>query len=150
MGYIALSPLMPEEARMVLRDRFFRTQLLGWSYPNSTTARAYAEVEAADITIDVTELQARRDRIHSVLTDIGWIVTKPEGSFYMLVQVPEMFESETDLLHALREENVFAVPGSIMDIPGHIRLSLTASDEMVEFSLDAFRRIYTCRKERAS
>ena len=126
---------------MVLRDRFNRTQLLGWSFPNNTTAGAYAEVEAANLTIDVAEMQARRDRIYSALTEDGWTVTKPEGSFYMLIQVPDVFDDEEDLLTALREENVFAVPGTIMDIAGWIRISLTASDESAEFALDAFHRI---------
>ena len=35
-------------------------------------------------------------------------------------------------------ENVFVLPGSIVELPGYFRISLTASDEMVERSLPGF------------
>jgi aspartate aminotransferase len=142
-GYIATSPVMPESGRLLLRDKIFRSQLLGWTIPNATTAQAYAEIEAANLVIDIDQLKVRRDRMYNSLTEQGWNAIKPGGSFYMLVQVPQdMFASEDDLVNALaEEERVLVLHGSIMEIPGWIRLSLTASDEMVDFSIAAFARI---------
>ena len=34
------------------------------------------------------------------------------------------------------------VPGEIMGLPGYIRLSLTCSDAMIEFSLPIFERLF--------
>ena len=33
------------------------------------------------------------------------------------------------------------VPGEVMGLPGHIRLSLTCSDAMIEFALPVFKRL---------
>ena len=148
-GYIATSPLMPESGRLLLRSKIFRAQLLGWSFPNATTGQAYAEIEATNLVIDIKQMKLRRDSIYNSLVRHGWNAIKPAGSFYMLVQVPEeLFTSEDDLVNALaEEERVLVLHGSIMDIPGWIRLSLTASDEMADFCIRAFARIRDKRIE---
>jgi len=142
-GYIALSPLMPESCRKILRDKLFRAQLLSYSFPNGTTAQAYAEIEAANLRIDTNQMKERRDQLYVSLTKLGWNVVKPEGTFYMLVQVPnDLFEDEDDLVQLLaKEERVLVLHGSVMDIPGWIRLSLTASNEMVDFCIRAFEHV---------
>jgi aspartate aminotransferase len=44
---------------------------------------------------------------------------------------------------------VFVIPGSTMDVPGHFRICLTASKEMVERSLPVFAEVAELmRKER--
>ena len=43
--------------------------------------------------------------------------------------------------NALADRDVFVLPGSLMDAPDYFRISLTASDEMVERALPAFRDI---------
>jgi len=40
----------------------------------------------------------------------------------------------------LAEEDVLILPGSVVEVPGWFRISLTASDEMVESSLRGFER----------
>ena len=43
--------------------------------------------------------------------------------------------------NALADRKVFVLPGSIMGSPGYLRISLTASDRMVEQALPAFGAI---------
>jgi aspartate aminotransferase len=38
----------------------------------------------------------------------------------------------------LAEEDVFVLPGSTINLPGWFRISLTASDEMVDASIERF------------
>ena len=38
----------------------------------------------------------------------------------------------------LADRDVFVLPGSIMDAPEYLRISLTASDQMIERALPAF------------
>jgi aspartate aminotransferase len=40
----------------------------------------------------------------------------------------------------LAEENVLILPGTVVELPGWFRISLTASDEMVEKGLAGFQR----------
>jgi aspartate/methionine/tyrosine aminotransferase len=141
---------MPKASRLTLRDRLFRAQILGWSFPNTTTARAYAEVEGANVKIDIERMQNRRDRLYNSLTENGWNAVKPDGGFYMLVEVPkDLFKDESDLLESLLEERILVLPGSIMDIDGWIRLSLTASDRMADFAIEGFRRL-RCKRAAAN
>ena len=49
--------------------------------------------------------------------------------------------SKRSLVAELEEENVLVVPGEIMGLPGHVRLSLTCSDAMVDFALPIFERL---------
>jgi aspartate aminotransferase len=43
----------------------------------------------------------------------------------------------------LAEENVLVLPGTVVEVPGWFRISLTASDEMVERGLAGFERART-------
>ena len=38
------------------------------------------------------------------------------------------------------EDGIIAMPGSFLELPGFLRLSLTASDAMIERSLPGFAR----------
>ena len=60
----------------------------------------------------------------------------PEGTFYIWCR----WASGDAERHwnALADRDVFVLPGSAMNAPGHFRISLTASDEMVERALPAF------------
>ena len=40
----------------------------------------------------------------------------------------------------LAQEKIIAMPGSFMDLPGYFRLSLTATDDMIDRSLTGFAR----------
>ena len=45
----------------------------------------------------------------------------------------------------LADRDVFVMPGSIMSTPDYFRISLTASDSMVERALPAFAGLYMDR-----
>ena len=63
----------------------------------------------------------------------------PEGTFYLWARWPT--GDPEAYWHRLADRDVFVMPGSVMDTPDHFRISLTASDEMVERSLPAFRAL---------
>jgi aspartate aminotransferase len=72
------------------------------------------------------------------LRTMGYEVTRPEGTFYLMVRSPD----PDDLAFAdrLAEMGALVLPGSIVECPGWFRLSLTASDAMVERGLELFRK----------
>lgn len=135
LGYVAVSPRMPE--REALRDALFVAQAVnGWSFPNALMQYAMGDLEAA--IIDVDAMQRRRDRMGGALTELGYDVVTPEGTFYMMVRSPVADDQE--FAARLAEENVFVLPGTIFELPGWFRISLTASDDMVDRALDGFAR----------
>jgi aspartate aminotransferase len=138
IGYLAMSPLMPEAERRNFGDAMLAAQMaLGWCFPNAVMQYAVPDLET--LSIDQAALARRRDRLMSTLAQTGYEVLPPEGTFYLWARWPG--GDPAALWNRLADRDVFVLPGSIMHAPGYFRISLTASDEMVERALPAFREL---------
>ena len=69
---------------------------------------------------------------------MGYETTMPEGTFYVMARSP--IDDDEAFGELLAEERVLVLPGTVVEVPGWFRISLTASDEMVERSLAGFER----------
>ena len=128
LGYLALSPLMPLEERRVLRDLVVSAQMaLGWCFPNAIMQ--YAAPDLENLSIDLATLARRRDRLMTSLLAAGYEVLKPEGTFYLWSKWPQ--DRPDELWNRLADQDVFVLPGSVMNAPDYFRISLTASDSMI-------------------
>jgi aspartate aminotransferase len=135
LGYLALSPLMPQADRQALRDAMMAAQMaLGWCFPNAVMQYAVPDLEG--LSIDQAALARRRDRLMAALREAGYEALLPEGTFYIWSKWPD--GDPERLWNALADRDVFVLPGATMKAPGHFRISLTASDEMVERALPVF------------
>ena len=135
IGYLALSPRIPSEERAALREAVRTAQFVNsYSWPNALLQRALPDI--ADLVIDIPALERRRDRLVPVLEELGYEPTSPEGTFYVLARSP--IESDMAFVARLAEDDVFVLPGSTISLPGWFRISLTASDEMIEASVARF------------
>jgi aspartate aminotransferase len=108
----------------------------GFSFPNALLQHAIEDLEG--LSIDVAALERRRDRLVGALRGMGYDTTLPEGTFYVLARSP--IDDDVAFAELLAEEHILTLPGSIVEVPGWFRISLTASDEMVESSLARFGR----------
>jgi len=138
LGYLAISPLMPAADREAFRQSMFSTQMaLGWCFPNAVMQYAVPDLEA--LTIDQKGLTRRRDLLMSAFEEAGYAFLEPEGTFYLWSKWPD---GDPEVLwNALADRNVFVLPGRVMNTPDYFRISLTASDAMVERALPAFEEI---------
>ena len=135
LGYLAFSPLMPKPDRQVLRDAMFSAQMaLGWCFPNAVMQYSVPDLE--NLSIDQAALARRRDRLTAALSEAGYTVLAPEGTFYLWAKWPEGDPQEH--WDALADRDVFVMPGSLMNTADHFRISLTASDEMVAKAIPTF------------
>ena len=133
IGYAALSPTFPD--RKATRFRIMVQQVAsGWGFPNALLQHAIGDLEA--LSVDIAALQARRDRMVPALREMGYEVTRPEGTFYLMLRSPD--PNDLAFSDRLAELGALVLPGTIVECPGWFRISLTASDEMVERSLPAF------------
>jgi aspartate aminotransferase len=138
LGYLAISPRMPPADRRTFSDSMFAAQMaLGWCFPNAVMQYAVPDLEA--LTIDPMALARRRDRLMDVLRANGFGTLRPEGTFYLWNQWPEG-DPET-FWSELAARDVFVMPGRVMNAPGYFRISLTASDEMVERAVPVFEEV---------
>jgi aspartate aminotransferase len=138
LGYLALSPLMPGENRQALQSNLFAVQMaLGWCFPNAVMQYALPDLER--LSIDMQALSAKRARMTTTLERAGYHVLRPEGTFYLFCKYPG--GQSQQVWDALADRDVFVLPGSIMDVPDYFRVSLTASEPMIERSLPAFEEV---------
>jgi aspartate aminotransferase len=135
IGYIAIPPGI--SGRDELRERIFLAQFAtGFAFPNALLQHAIGDLEG--LSIDVGALQRRRDRLVPALRSMGYAAILPEGTFYSMVRSP--IDDDRAFSDILSRHDVLVLPGSVVELPGWFRVSLTASDEMVERSLVGFER----------
>lgn len=133
IGYIALPPTMPD--RQELRSVIIVSQLMtGWAFPNVILQYAIEELE--NLSIDIKHLQRKRDRLVGALRKFGYEVRVPEGTFYLMVRSP--WEDDWAFAELLASYGILVLPGSVVELPGYFRISLTANDEMIARSLSGF------------
>jgi aspartate aminotransferase len=135
IGYIALAPTMPD--RGTLMEAIVTAQIAGgWSFPNALLQHAVVDLES--LSVDMPRLQAKRDHMVSALRGAGYELHVPEATFYLLVRSP--LPDDRAFCKQLAREKVFVMPGAMLERPGYFRISLTATEDMIERSLPVFQR----------
>jgi aspartate aminotransferase len=133
IGYVAMPPTLPERA--AIRDELFIQQLAsGYAFPNALMQHALPDLE--EMSIDIGALQRRRDRLVPALREMGYDASMPEGTFYTMARAP--IADDMAFGELLAKHRVLVLPGTIVEVPGWFRISLTASDEMVEAGIPRF------------
>jgi len=133
LGYLALAPGPPQTEAM--RDAVFHVLLSsGLAMPDAVMQYALPDIDG--LLIDVAAIQRRRDRMVAALREQGYQVHSPEATFYLLPQAPVADDSAFCAL--LARQGVAVLPGHVIELPGYFRISLTATDEIVERSLPIF------------
>jgi aspartate aminotransferase len=137
IGYLTVPPTMPD--REAFRETVFVAQLAtGYAFPNALLQHAIEDLER--LTIDIPAMQRRRDRLVPALREIGYETTVPEGTFYVMAKAP--IADDVAFTEILARHRVLVLPGTAVEVPGWFRISLTASDDMVEGGLVGFAAAY--------
>jgi aspartate aminotransferase len=135
LGYVALAPSMP--GRDALRDPMLLAQVArGWAFPVAPLQHSIADLDR--IGIDVDRLQRRRDLLVGALREQGYDVVEPEGTFYIIARSP--IPDDQAFFDLLVTHDVYVLPGSVFEMPGWFRLSVTANDAMCERAVPAFAK----------
>jgi aspartate aminotransferase len=133
IGYLTVPPTLPERAE--IRDEIVLQQFAGgYLFPNALLQHSLAELER--LSIDVGALERRRDRLVPALRDIGYDCTLPEGTFYCMARSP--IPDDVAFADILAHHRVLVLPGTVVEVPGWFRISLTANDQMVEDAIPRF------------
>lgn len=137
IGYLTVPPTLPERAEV--RDEIVLQQFAGgYLFPNALLQHSLVELEK--LSIDIGALQRRRDRMVPALRDIGYECTMPEGTFYCMARSP--IADDVAFADILARYRVLVLPGTVVEVPGWFRISLTASDQMVEDGIPRFAAAY--------
>jgi aspartate aminotransferase len=130
IGWLALSPSIPH--REPLRAAIQVSQMAGgWLFPNAILQYALGDLE--QLSIDLAEIERKRDLAVTELQSAGYRLRPPEGTFYLWVGSAD--PDDQAFCRRLADRGVLVLPGSICEVPGYFRISLTASREMLEHAL---------------
>lgn len=133
IGYLTVPPTMPD--REAYRDTVMLSQIAtGYAFPNALLQHAIDDLER--LSIDIGALERRRDRLVPALRQMGYETTMPEGTFYVMARSP--IDDDVAFVRLLVKHGVLVLPGTVVEVPGWFRISLTASDDMVERGLPGF------------
>ena len=133
VGYLAVPPTMP--GREAFRETALVAQLAtGYAFPNALLQHALPDLEP--LIIDMPAMERRRDRLVGALREMGYEATMPEGTFYLMARSP--IADDVAFTDILAKHRVLVLPGTIVEVPGWFRISLTATDEMVERGIPGF------------
>jgi aspartate aminotransferase len=133
LGFLVLPPEMSnrEQVRNAL---FAALVLLGHAFPNALLQHGLADLDK--LSIDIPHLEVKRNRMVQGLRQAGYELHSPEGTFYLLVRSP--IADDLAFIRLLHRHKIYCLPGTIVEMPGYFRISLTASDAMIERALPAF------------
>jgi aspartate aminotransferase len=96
----------------------------------------YAVPDLENLSIDRAGLARKRDTVLRALAPAGYAIVPPEGTFYLWGKWPQ--GDPERLWNALADRKVFVMPGGVMASPDWFRISLTASESMIERALPHF------------
>ena len=135
IGFLTVPPTLAADEREALREEVFLQQLaLGFAFPNALLQHALGDLDK--LSIDVAALERRRGRLVPALREMGYEASMPEGTFYTMARSP--IPDDHAFSNLLAKHRVLVLPGSVVETPGWFRISLTASDQMVEDGIERF------------
>eukprot|EP00298_Acanthocystis_sp_HF-20_P028487 c7230_g1_i1.p1 GENE.c7230_g1_i1~~c7230_g1_i1.p1 ORF type:complete len:421 (+),score=169.71 c7230_g1_i1:47-1264(+) len=146
LGYIALSPLVPQPEKDEFRARLNLLMTFTWTYPNGPLQ--YIVPDIIDLNIDNKALEDKKNLMVKELRLMGYeIPFDPQGTFYILVKSPLV--DDYDFITALAKYKVFVLPGTNTGLKGYFRISLTPSIEKIRVALPFFSKVLVDLKSKS-
>jgi aspartate aminotransferase len=136
IGYIALHPDCPQHEEM-MNGFIFCNRTLG--FINAPALMQHLVRRLQQATVSVAEYQRKRDFLYGHLVDLGYVVIKPQGAFYMFPKSP--LADDVAFVRELQQWQVLTVPGRGFGSPGYFRLAYCVEDRVLEGSLAGFRKV---------
>jgi aspartate aminotransferase len=135
IGYLALSPRIPDAARMFAAVAFANRTL---GFVNAPALWQLVMAEAAEACVDVAAYESKRNLLCDGLAHAGYEVRRPEGGYYVFLRTP--IPDDVAFVGHLLTQGILAVPGVGFGRAGYLRLSLTVPRETIERALPGFAR----------
>jgi aspartate aminotransferase len=136
IGYIAVHPNLNDHQELMAGFAHCN-RILG--YVNAPALMQHLVRQLQAVTVSVAEYQRKRDFLYDHLTDMGYSIVKPQGTFYMFPRSP--LEDDIAFIKELRQWRVLTVPGYSFGASGYFRISYCTDDGTLEGSLAGFRKV---------
>lgn len=140
IGYVAVSPnATARDYVTAALERLCR--VMGFCTPTALMQLALRDL--LDVKPNLKRVTARRDLVLGALASYGYEIPDSQATYFVYPRSP--IPDDQRFVQRLAERGVLVLPSALFHHSGHVRLSLTASDEMIERALPEFRRAITLR-----
>ena len=143
IGYLAVSPAMPDGATLVNAVTLTNRTL---GFVNAPVIGQRLATALLDETVDLDIYDRRRKLMAKVLADAGVEFAMPRGAFYFFPKAPG--GDDLAFVDALQDELILAVPGRGFGMAGFVRLSCSVDEKIIARSAEGFKRAVAKMKGR--
>ena len=136
IGFIALHPEI--EARLDLQNALaFTTRILGFVNAPALMQRVLPHLKGVKVSVET--YQNLRDIFCDGLSDLGFDLIRPQGTFYIFPQspIPEDIEFVQDAL----SENILLAPGTGFGRKGYFRIACCCTAETIHRAMPRFANL---------
>ncbi len=137
IGYIGISPNIIDKID-IFNAATFCNRILGFVNAPALMQRVIKHV--INESVDIQQYKERRDYLYKALTDIGYEIVKPEGTFYMFPKSP--IEDDIKFIQILQKYMVLVTPGSGFHKKGHFRISFCVPQNIIKNSIPGFQKAF--------
>ena len=135
IGYVAANPSDPDSETIInMCGQISRGT--GHNCPASLIQQAVAKV--INLTADLSVYETNMKLLYKELTDLGFEVVKPDGTFYIFPKAPE--KDAVSFSRKALKYDLILVPSDSFACPSYFRMAYCIDTEKVERSLDALRK----------
>lgn len=135
-GYVAVSPDMPD-GQALAAELVQWSRAMGFCTPTALMQRALPAL--LDLRPDLTRIAARRARTVEALHGSGYVLSPSDATFFLYPRTPS--GDDFAFVEQLAARGVLALPAPLFHHRGHFRLSVTASDAMVDRGLEVLAEL---------
>lgn len=135
IGYVAVNPAC-EGADLIVPMCGQISRGTGHNCPPSIIQQAVAKV--CSLTADLSVYETNMNIIYDTLTELGFSVIKPGGTFYIMPKALE--ESSIEFCKKAKEYDLIFVPADGFGAPGYFRMAYCIDTEKVERAMERLRK----------
>lgn len=136
IGYLVI-PDEAEDADNIKAAANVANRILG--FVNAPSLMQRALLHCVDTEVDIRPYDKNRQLLYSQLTEYGFHCIKPQGAFYLFMEVPG--SDEAAFVQKAKEYHLLLVPGTTFAGPGYVRISYCVDYDMIVRSLPAFEKL---------
>ena len=135
IGYIAVHPNAKDaDVLSVMFGQISRG--IGHNCPSSTPQMAVSRV--IDETSDLSVYETNMNLLYDALTDMGFEVVRPGGTFYIFPKCPE--EDSIAFCNKAKDYDLIFVPADNFGCPGYFRMAYCIDTEKVKRAIPVMRK----------
>ncbi|MDR1487940.1 MAG: pyridoxal phosphate-dependent aminotransferase [Deltaproteobacteria bacterium] len=135
IGYVCVSPEIPNSEDL-MQAAILANRILGFVSAPALMQRVVPYL--LEESVDVSIYERRMNILIKALSEIGYDLVKPQGTFYLFPKSP--IPDDLAFIKLLTNELILAVPGSGFARPGYFRLSICMDEKKVARSVDGFEK----------